>query len=199
MSARIKDEREHCCDDLAIQLTQKPLGYAKTLIHLKEKEMKITPKAAVAFVGHQPQGFKQRITRLVSGYFRSATYGEGIITALILILMMGTAVFASQYNSTNLTELPNEASITPPEVDPPMVDTPFPIQDVDVDYDFDPEDNATAEMSLASTEFDLPASRIPLTDFEQQRYNSAIRRRELRLVLAGRLKPEDAVHIKEIF
>lgn len=40
---------------------------------------------------------------------------------------------------------------------------------------------------------------LPLTEIEQQRYESAIRRRELRLVLAGRMKPEEAVHIKEIF
>ncbi|MEM9836303.1 MAG: acyl-CoA thioesterase [Bacteroidota bacterium] len=40
---------------------------------------------------------------------------------------------------------------------------------------------------------------IPLTEIEQQRYDSAMRRRELRLVLAGRMKPEDAVHIKELF
>ena len=40
---------------------------------------------------------------------------------------------------------------------------------------------------------------IPLTEIEQQRYDSAMRRRELRLVLAGRLKPEEAVHLKEIF
>lgn len=40
---------------------------------------------------------------------------------------------------------------------------------------------------------------IPLTEIEQQRYNSAMRRRELRLVLAGRMKPEDATHLKEIF
>lgn len=40
---------------------------------------------------------------------------------------------------------------------------------------------------------------IPLNEIEQQRYESAIRRRELRLVLAGRMKPDEAIHLKEIF
>jgi acyl-CoA hydrolase len=40
---------------------------------------------------------------------------------------------------------------------------------------------------------------IPLNEIEQQRYDSAMRRRELRLVLAGRMKPEEATHLREIF
>ena len=40
---------------------------------------------------------------------------------------------------------------------------------------------------------------IPLTETEQQRYAAALRRRELRLVLAGRMKPSEASHLQEIF
>jgi len=40
---------------------------------------------------------------------------------------------------------------------------------------------------------------IPLTRDEQQLYDSANRRRELRLILSGRLKPADAIEIKEFF
>lgn len=40
---------------------------------------------------------------------------------------------------------------------------------------------------------------LPLTEIEQQRYDSASRRRELRLVLSGRLKPEDATDLKALF
>lgn len=40
---------------------------------------------------------------------------------------------------------------------------------------------------------------VPETDLEEKRFVSALRRRELRLVLAGRLKPEDAKELKEIF
>ena len=40
---------------------------------------------------------------------------------------------------------------------------------------------------------------VPETPEEQEYYDGALRRRQLRLVLAGRMKPEDAVELKEIF
>ena len=40
---------------------------------------------------------------------------------------------------------------------------------------------------------------LPLTEIEEQRYAGALRRRELRLVLAGRMKPEEAGNLREIF
>lgn len=40
---------------------------------------------------------------------------------------------------------------------------------------------------------------LPLTEIEQQRYDGAPRRREVRLVLSGRLKPEDATEVKDFY
>ena len=40
---------------------------------------------------------------------------------------------------------------------------------------------------------------LPLTSEEEKLYESALRRRELRLILSGRLKPEDATEIKSFF
>jgi acyl-CoA hydrolase len=46
----------------------------------------------------------------------------------------------------------------------------------------------------------IPVAQIETeTDEERELYESAIRRRELRLVSAGRMKPEEAVHLKKIF
>lgn len=39
----------------------------------------------------------------------------------------------------------------------------------------------------------------PKTEEEHELYESAMRRRELRLVSAKRMKPEDAIHLKKIF
>jgi len=39
----------------------------------------------------------------------------------------------------------------------------------------------------------------PETDEEKELYNGALRRRQLRLILAGRMKPEDAKELKSIF
>lgn len=40
---------------------------------------------------------------------------------------------------------------------------------------------------------------IPVTEIEEQRYESAPRRREMRLILAGRLKPENALEVRALF
>ena len=40
---------------------------------------------------------------------------------------------------------------------------------------------------------------VPETDEERELYNGALRRRQLRLILAGRMKPEDAKELKSIF
>jgi acyl-CoA hydrolase len=46
----------------------------------------------------------------------------------------------------------------------------------------------------------IPVAQVdPQTDEEKELYEGAIRRRELRLVSAGRMKPEEAVHLKKIF
>lgn len=40
---------------------------------------------------------------------------------------------------------------------------------------------------------------IPLSNEEQQLYDSAIRRREVRLVLSGRMKAKDATEVRKLF
>lgn len=40
---------------------------------------------------------------------------------------------------------------------------------------------------------------LPSTDSERRHYDGALRRRELRLVLSGRMTPDEAVHLKSIF
>jgi acyl-CoA hydrolase len=40
---------------------------------------------------------------------------------------------------------------------------------------------------------------IPETELEKERYNAALRRKQLSLILAGRMKPDDATELKELF
>ena len=42
-------------------------------------------------------------------------------------------------------------------------------------------------------------SIVPETVLEQERYDGALRRRQLSLILAGKLKPEDATELKALF
>lgn len=40
---------------------------------------------------------------------------------------------------------------------------------------------------------------VPITELEQERFDGALRRRQLRLVLAKKMKPEDATELKALF
>jgi hypothetical protein len=40
---------------------------------------------------------------------------------------------------------------------------------------------------------------IPETEIEKKRYDSALRRRQLSLILGGRMKPEEATELKALF
>lgn len=40
---------------------------------------------------------------------------------------------------------------------------------------------------------------VPESDEEKRRYDGALRRRQLRLILAGKMKPEDATELKALF
>ncbi len=40
---------------------------------------------------------------------------------------------------------------------------------------------------------------LPLSNEEQTRYESAARRREIRLILSGRIKPKDALEVRKFF
>ena len=73
------------------------------------------------------------------------------------------------------------------------------------------EDNATGERSksneamytfVAVDQLGAPIAvpeLLPETDEEKQRFNGALRRRQLRLILAGKMEPKDATELKALF
>lgn len=114
MAARIDEEREHSCDDLAVRITKQPIGYAKTLLQLIETQMS-NSSLTVNFQGVGPanrKDFKARITRLLSPPLAKASYGEGITTALILVLTLAIAVRAGAYPPNTSGELNNTFTTT---------------------------------------------------------------------------------------
>ncbi len=112
MSNRIDDEREHCCDDLAVAATGPATSYAKTLINVSELKLKIqgNPALAMALAGKNKKrergGFKGRIHRLFSVANGTGTFREGFATACILItaLFLGIAATGKTVPTTELSE-----------------------------------------------------------------------------------------------
>lgn len=89
----IRTEREHCCDDLAIELTGDALGYAKLMMQLKEREME-NPTLALAFSGRKTKFF-QRISRIINHQNKRSHMFEKMITATLIFIMMLAYGFSS--------------------------------------------------------------------------------------------------------
>lgn len=131
MSARAADEREHACDDLAVGVTGERIGYAKTLIRLKEAEMR--PALAMAATGRRG-GFSHRVERLLSGYLGLGTFGEGFTSAAIIfsIVLVGVTLSGNGEGAMMSGDVPpekNHGYVPPPPhpvVPPPPPVTPPP-------------------------------------------------------------------------
>ncbi|MEL6142214.1 MAG: ankyrin repeat domain-containing protein, partial [Bacteroidota bacterium] len=147
MSARVAEEREHCCDDLAIKVTGKPVGYAGALVRLKEKEMKASA-LSMAFTGRNSRGFKWRIHRLLGDYFHNDNYTEGFASAFILFLTLGLSVLiSSQSPATKISDTGVTAGEELVDVNLPIERTPLLDRDIDVKL----QDRAALEVDLAET------------------------------------------------
>jgi acyl-CoA hydrolase len=53
-------------------------------------------------------------------------------------------------------------------------------------------------VDMTGTPIKVP-SILPETELEKERYEGALRRKQLSLVLSGRMKPEEAIELKALF
>lgn len=100
ISRRVREERELCCDDVAIRSCSDPTVYASALLRLEE-ERRTRLHLAMALDGHQSRaGLRARILRILGDReasprsFRPISLA-GIATALIVFLCPLPKVFAS--------------------------------------------------------------------------------------------------------
>jgi beta-lactamase regulating signal transducer with metallopeptidase domain/exonuclease VII small subunit len=86
MSASIRREREHCCDDLVVAYTRQPLIYARVLASLAQHQP--APSIALATTGQRPL-LLNRIKRIIEMKNNPLRYGH-IIAACSLAAMLLT-------------------------------------------------------------------------------------------------------------
>jgi len=110
MSNRIDDEREHCCDDLAVAATGPATTYAKTLINVSQLQLQLqgsTP-LVMALAGKSKRrdrvGFSGRIKRLFKANDGSGSFREGFTIALILTSALFFGVAATGSTGQNVKE-----------------------------------------------------------------------------------------------
>lgn len=86
ISAIIRREREHCCDDMVIDHTQQPLSYAKALTALESYRAN-NNSIAMAATGNKNQLFN-RIKRIMEMKKNSINYSYLVITVITVIALI---------------------------------------------------------------------------------------------------------------
>jgi len=127
IGARIREEREHCCDDLVLRHGPNRLAYAKALLYFEQQSA--TPATAVALTNN-PTGLLGRVKRFLHQQnlpyqMKSRLF---LLPLLALIAVVSTAVYAPSpvdEDSNRAVELlPTVTNIAPPTpLAPPAVPT----------------------------------------------------------------------------
>jgi beta-lactamase regulating signal transducer with metallopeptidase domain len=86
VSRKIREERENCCDDLAVEICGSTVAYVRALTNL-EQMRKTTPRLAMAADAGSLLNRVQRLLRVKAGSSRATsnwTAGLGIVAALLV-------------------------------------------------------------------------------------------------------------------
>ena len=117
ISQRIRVEREHCCDDTAVQISGDKMKYAKALTNLEETRSLSAHLSPAANSG----SLLERIRRITAGTGPERRTGSVIVNLLSVIFLVG-AVFTVQ--SILPDRVTAEVNLTPVEA--------FEVQDDDI-------------------------------------------------------------------
>jgi bla regulator protein blaR1 len=115
ISARVREERENCCDDIALQVNENSLVYAKALSTLGEMQVQ-TPQMAMAATSKSKNLYK-RIKRMLTKSTQHPTFSEGFITACALFIcifafsMVARASLISNSTDVSVSKISEVVSI----------------------------------------------------------------------------------------
>ncbi len=111
ISSVVRDEREHCCDDLAVQVVGDPTAYAQTLMRLEE--LRLSPRFAMAANGGN---LLSRIRRLVLGPQRRPVRSSfWVAAAMVLVISAG---FANSISAQDVKPLIAHGTVLDPSGHP---------------------------------------------------------------------------------
>ncbi len=101
ISSRIRFERENCCDDLAIEMTENSISYAKTLVKLQGLKQH-NLQTALAFSGNNNQ-FSQRILRILNIPVNASNMRQKLLA--FILVFTSVFAFAKTVNSSSDTSI----------------------------------------------------------------------------------------------
>lgn len=103
ISALIRDEREHCCDDYVLRRTRQSLPYAQALLALEEYRL-AGYNAAMAFSGRKKTSLLNRIKRITTMKQDRKNSQKLLATVTVLVLLAATVCFATAFGQDKKQE-----------------------------------------------------------------------------------------------
>jgi len=105
ISRIVREEREHCCDDLVLKHQQHPMLYAEALLQIQTNHYSLKTNLAMSAKGnHKP--FTTRIQRLFGQYSTPNSITRGTLAVLLVLGALSVFAFSS----------PNEQKDVSPEI-----------------------------------------------------------------------------------
>lgn len=116
LSGRIRQEREHCCDDAAVQACGDPILYASALLGLEElrTQPKLIPDLAVSASGGRLMSRIQRLLHPRPHPSRGTTFSAAaFVPALLLAAAIGGTILSAR-SGMESKAIPQETAKTAP-------------------------------------------------------------------------------------
>jgi len=111
MSGKIREEREHCCDDLVLKVRNNPIVYAEALTRLQVINHSKTTRLAMSLNG-KGSAFKKRIFRLFGQEEQPRTFlKSGLVGILLLFAFFTQAFMQSDIPINKITTSPSTEQI----------------------------------------------------------------------------------------
>ena len=109
MSNQIKQERENCCDDMAMQLCEDKLSYAKSLMKAQEFQINSVPILAIGFSKNN-QRLLDRIKRILEVPNQKSKLMEKIAASTLFLLLITVFAFSTENRGIEKTPVYSELS-----------------------------------------------------------------------------------------
>jgi beta-lactamase regulating signal transducer with metallopeptidase domain len=112
ISAQIRNERENCCDDMAIELCGNAMNYAKSLVSVQEMAY-YSPQMAMAFAGKSNKNqLLLRVQRVLNQPQTKTNVREKLTATCVLVALMISLAFSSNRLNQKENDLLNSTTST---------------------------------------------------------------------------------------
>ena len=108
ISREIRREREHCCDDLALQVCGDRIAYARTLATLEERRFAVTTAAMAATGGSLMQRIRRIVGQPVASEAPRGTWLAGMLVVLSVCVIVPLAISAGSQRQNEDPGQPTE-------------------------------------------------------------------------------------------